>query len=97
MTGNFKQLGAAVAALFEQKTEEQIAADARTERLPEILKARSIITPEMIRRIAADELPECFVVDRASYVAIAQIAYQALQLVDATVATLATPTSGPQH
>lgn len=97
MTGNFKQLGAAVAAMFATKSEEEQAAQARAERLPLIEEARSLFTPEMLAAIARDEMPEGFVVDRPSYVAMAQLASRALSLVDAAVAAIPTPERGTQH
>lgn len=96
MSGNLKQIGAAVAAMFADKDEAEIARLARADRLPRIIAAKAVITPQMLELVAADEMPENFEITREAYVAIAQLAMRACQLVQA-VAEIDTPPARSQH
>lgn len=51
----------------------------------EIAAAKAILTPEIIAKIAGNEMPECFTPDRASYVAIAQCLNDALTMIEGLV------------
>jgi hypothetical protein len=81
-------LGAAVSAILAQKP------DASTP-VPddEIKQALGILTPELVQRIAANEMPDCFTPDRASYVAMAQLLNEALMTIERVLPapTLAVP------
>jgi hypothetical protein len=71
-------IGAAVQRLLGDKPADPATPEA-------ILAARAILTPELVQKIANDEMPECFTPDRASYVAMAGLLLDALMLVENTV------------
>lgn len=96
MNPKINKVGAAVASMFDQKDVEEQAAQARAERAHLINQARETLTPEMVELIARDLMPECFVVDRAGYVAMAQLTLRAVQLVS-HVADSVTATPQPKH
>lgn len=89
-------IGAAVVSMFNDKEDEQLAAQARAMRAPAIAATREILTLEMVDKLANDEMPECFEIKRELVVAMAQITMRALATVQ-RVADSVTPPSGPQH
>lgn len=73
-------LGAAVSALLAQKPEASTPVPD-----DEVRQALGVLTPELVQRIAANAMPDCFVPDRASYVAMAQLLRDALVTIERLV------------
>lgn len=73
-------LGAAVSALLAQKPEASTPVPD-----DEVRQALGVLTPELVQRIAANAMPDCFVPDRASYVAMARLLNEALVTIERVV------------
>ena len=51
----------------------------------QVNECKRAYTPEIIQRIAANDLPECFEITREAYVAMAQLLMTALNQIEAIV------------
>jgi hypothetical protein len=89
-------IGAAVAGMFSDREDAEIASQQRAMRAPEIAATRAQITLPMLASIAADEMPECMEIRRELLVAVAQLAMRALDTVQAA-AERATGQAETQH
>lgn len=87
---NITDIGKAVSAMFTEK-ERKVAQQ------EEIDKAKLLLTPFVVEKIADNEMPADFQPDRASYVAMAQLLDDALQLVESVLNTALHRPPGPGH